>query len=78
MIKIEKEDVYGFDSAFRGMRNPMNSWSKMDSKYENGKFEIGENDLRLALKLSKAGTDHRKFMRFIIVTVDVTAPLYWY
>lgn len=78
MIKIEKEDVYGFDSAFRGMRNPMNSWSKMDSKYENGKFEIGENDLRLALKLSKEGTDHRKFMRFIIVTVDVTAPFYWW
>ena len=78
MIKIDKEDAYGFDSAFRGMRNPMNSWSKMDSEYENGKFEIGENDLRLALKLSKSGTDHRKFMRMIVVYVDVTAPLYWW
>ena len=78
MIKIEKEDVYGFNSAFRGMRNPMNSWHLSDGKYKDGRYEVGDVDLKLAIRLSKAGTDHRKFMRMIVVYVDVTAPLYWW
>lgn len=80
MIKIEKTDVYGFESAIRGMRNPLNSWDKSDSRFnwETGKFVIGENDLALARKLVKAGSDHRKFLRQIIVSADFTAPFYWW
>lgn len=87
MIKIENVDVYGWEAAIRGMRNPMNSWSKSDSSYfysessypHSGEFvHIGKNDLVLMKSLIKAGSDHRKFLRFINVTCDITAPLYWW
>lgn len=98
MIKFENTDVYGFEAAIRGMRNPMNSWDKSDSfeldcklfPCEGCAFEplceeryprahkVGENDLALMRKLANAGDDHGKFARFINVTVDVTAPLYWW
>lgn len=83
MIKIEKEEIVGFEPAIRGMRNPMNSWDKSDSKTESNLkdgpyFVIGEQDLLLMAKLSGAGSDHRKFMRMITVYVDITAPLYWW
>ena len=84
MIKLEKTDVFGWEAAIRGMRNPMNSWDKSDSKYYlfegAGNFitEIGENDLKLMKSLAKAGSDHGKFLRMITVTVDITAPLYWW
>lgn len=79
MIKLERTDVFGWEAAIRGMRNPMNSWDKSDSsdQGENG-FYIGKNDLSLMKKLSRAGTDHSKFLRMINVTVDITAPLYWW
>lgn len=68
-----------FENAIRGARNPMNSWDRMDSYYdEDGNFVLGENDLSLAGKLAKAGSDHRKFLRQIFVTMDITAPLYWW
>ena len=76
MIKFETNDVWGFEWAFKGMRNPMNSWDKSDS---NWLFqEIGANDLALARKLISAGSEHRKFLRQIYVSVDITAPLYWW
>lgn len=76
MIKFETNDVWGFEWAFKGMRNPMNSWDKSDS---NWLFqEIGENDLALAKKLINAGSEHRKFLRQIYVSVDITAPLYFF
>ena len=79
MIKIENTSIYGWESAIRGMRNPMNSWEKSDSIIDHiGLVEIGENDLKLMQQLVKAGTDHSKFMRMITVTVDITAPLYWW
>ena len=87
MIKLEKTDIFGWESAIRGMRNPMNSWDKSDSLYMNntavpmdGKtlYSMGDNDLALMRKLAKAGDDHGKFLRFIGVTVDITAPLYWW
>ncbi len=79
MIKIERYSVMNFENAIRGARNPMNSWNRMDSTYdENGNFIMGPNDLSLATRLAKAGTDHRKFMRQIFVSVDFTAPLYWW
>ena len=103
MIKIENVEVYGWEAAIRGMRNPKNSWDKSDSlvctidcfgngecemalegydpvKCDDGEFGfcIGENDMQLMKNLSKAGTDHSKFLRMINVTVDITAPLYWW
>jgi hypothetical protein len=78
MIKIEKTDVYGWDSAIRGMRNPMNSWDKSDSLFTMGDNFIGENDLALMKRLSNAGSDHAKFLRMINVTCDIIAPLYWW
>lgn len=90
MIKIENVDVYGWESAIRGMRNPMNSWDNSDSHFDYKNpwsWEhpknlipvcIGPNDLARMKKLVKAGTDHRKFLRMINVTVDITAPLYWW
>ena len=80
MIKIEKTEVYGWESAIRGMRNPLNSWAKSDTHFnwEIGKIVIGENDLNLMRRLSKAGSDHAKFLRMINVTCDITAPLYWW
>ena len=78
MIKIEDVDVYGFETAIRGARNPMNSWDRMDSGYNNGEFEIGENDYKLLKNLTIAGPEHRKWNRMITVTMDITAPLYWW
>lgn len=90
MIKIENIEVFGFEAAIRGMRNPLNSWDKSDSTFtdvfEDYEFhdyymkcaDIGDNDLNLMKQLIKAGTDHSKFMRMITVTVDITAPLYWW
>lgn len=99
MIKIENVEVCGWESAIRGMRNPMNSWDRSDSEfnvscrvcksehyrnkcdnclYSDGNILLGNNDLDLMKRLAKAGTDHRKFMRMIVVYVDITAPLYWW
>lgn len=78
MIKIENIEVYGWKAAIRGMRNPLNSWDKSDSIKDTGRISIGGNDLALMKKLCKAGTDHRKFMRMINVTCDITAPMYWW
>lgn len=79
MLKIEKTDTYGWQAAFRGMRNPLNSWHKSDSYYTaDGEFIIGKDDIALARKLAKAGSDHRKYLRQIGVSVDITAPLYWW
>ena len=79
MIRLEKTDVMNLENAIRGARNPMNSWNRMDSFYdENGNFVLGENDLGLAVKLARAGSDHRKFIRQIFVSVDITAPMYWW
>ena len=86
MLKIEKTEVFGWESAIRGMRNPLNSWDKSDSnlltiiKDGDRYIEdfIGENDLSLMKRLSKAGSDHSKYLRMINVTCDITAPLYWW
>ena len=78
MIKIENIDVYGFEAAIRGARNPMNSWDRMDSCYNNGEFEIGENDYKLLKNLTIAGPEHRKWNRMVTVTMDITSPLYWW
>ena len=80
MIKFENTEVFGWEAAIRGMRNPMNSWDKSDSHMweSSNRFEVGENDLDLMKRLRNAGTDHRKFMRMIVVYVDITAPLYWW
>ncbi len=79
MILIEKTEVMNFEGAIRGARNPMNSWDRMDSSYdEKGNYVLGPNDLNLAKKLCKAGSDHRKFIRQIMVSVDITAPMYWW
>ena len=74
-MKFENTNVYNFEGAFRGMRNPMNSWNKSDS-FKTGNT-IGPNDMALAQKLILAGSEHMKFMRQIFVSVDITAPLYW-
>ena len=81
MINIELLEMSGIGSAIKGMRNPMNSWEKGDSYYiwpDDTEFHIGPNDHDLMMKLRNAGTDHRKFMRMIIVYADITAPLYWW
>ena len=79
MIRFEKTSVMNMENALRGARNPMNSWSSSDSYYdEEGKYILGENDLQLAKKLRKAGSDHRKFLRQIFVSADITAPIYWW
>ena len=79
MIKVEKFIAMNFENAIRGARNPMNSWERSDSYYdENGNYILGENDLSLAVRLARAGSDHRKYLRQIFVTVDITAPLYWW
>lgn len=99
MIKFQNTEVFNFEGALRGMRNPLNSWDKSDSDNHKGNctdcphyenhwhnhewisnacFHLGENDLALAQKLVKAGPVHRKFLRQIIVSVDITAPLYWW
>lgn len=94
MLKIENTEVLGWEHAIRGMRNPMNSWKKSDSEFDREprnyfdeddmpctdlrRFVLGSNDLALMTRLRNAGTDHRKFMRMIVVYVDLTAPLYWW
>ena len=79
MLKVERGSAMNFDNAIRGARNPMNSWAKSDSYYdENGKFILGEADLAFGKRLVAAGPDHRKFIRQIFVSVDITAPLYWW
>ena len=79
MIRIEHTSVMNLENAIRGARNPLNSWDRMDSEYDDaGNYILGENDLSLGVRLAKAGNDHRKFLRQIFVSVDVTAPLYWW
>lgn len=79
MIRLERTSVMNLENAIRGARNPMNSWARMDSTYdEEGNFCLGPNDLDLGKRLRKAGSDHRKFIRQIFVSVDITAPLYWW
>ena len=79
MITIERSSVVNMDNAIRGARNPMNSWAKSDSYYaEDGTFVLGPTDLDLGHRLAMAGSDHRKFLRQIFVSVDITAPLYWW
>lgn len=89
-IKVENAEIFGWESAIRGMRNPLESWSKSDSRREfiedpgtinpsdEAKWMLGENDLKLMKSLSKAGSDHAKFLRMITVVCDITAPLYWW
>lgn len=79
MLKCERTSVMNIENAIRGARNPMNSWDRMDSSYnEEGEYILGPNDLGLAKRLRKAGSDHRKYIRQIFVSVDITAPLYWW
>lgn len=79
MIKIERTSVMNLENAIRGARNPLNSWSRMDSYYdENHQYVLGPNDLDLAVRLRRAGSDHRKFLRQVMVSADVTAPIYWW
>jgi hypothetical protein len=79
MIKCEKTHVMNLEMAMHGARNPMNSWARSDSYYdENGNYVLGPKDLDLAKRLRIAGSDHRKFLRMVFVAVDVTAPIYWW
>ena len=79
MLTVDKITVLNFENAIRGARNPMNSWARMDSYYdEEGNYILGDNDLSLASRLAKAGSDHRKYLRQIIVSMDISAPLYWW
>ena len=79
MLKTERTSVMNLENAIRGARNPMNSWAKSDSRFdEAGQFVLGPADLALAERLCRAGSDHRKFIRQIFVSVDITAPLYWW
>ncbi len=79
MIKLAKTDVMNLENAMRGARNPLNSWARSDSAYdEDGNYILGENDVALGMRLCGAGSDHRKFIRQIFVSVDITAPLYWW
>ena len=79
LIKINHAKVMNLEGAIRGARNPLNSWHKIDSSYDSdGNYILGSNDIDLAKRLCKAGSDHRKFIRQILVSVDITAPLYWW
>ena len=79
MLTLKNTSVMNFENAIRGARNPMNSWGRMDSHTEpDGNFVFGPNDLDLAMRLARAGSDHRKYLRMVFVSVDVTAPLYWW
>ena len=79
MLKIERDSVMNLENAMRGARNPMNSWAKSDSYYdEDGNYVYGPADLEFGGRLCRAGGDHRKFIRQIFVSVDITAPLYWW
>lgn len=87
-MKFERTEVFNFEGALHGMRNPMNSWHKSDSEYKvledgnvlirSNEYIIGANDMNLAQRLIKGGSEHRKFLRQIMVSVDITAPLYWW
>ena len=77
-MNFEKTQVFNFEGALRGMRNPLDSWSKSDSRMTENGYEIGAADLGLAQRLILAGNEHRKFLRQIFVTVDITAPIYWW
>ena len=83
MILVDNVEVFNFEGAIRGMRNPMNSWDKSDSEYMLANFcdagyRVGDNDLDLMNRLYKAGPEHRKYLRQIVVSLDITAPLYWW
>ncbi len=79
MLKISRDCVMNMENAIRGARNPMNSWARSDSYYDDkGNYILGQNDLDLASRLCRAGSDHRKFIRQILVSVDIEAPLYWW
>ena len=78
MMEITKHDIYGWEAAIRGMRNPMNSWDRSDSFFDNISVNIGKNDHDLMMRLATAGSVHAKYRRMIIVTVDILAPLYWW
>ena len=78
MIKVENVEVMGWENAIRGARNPFNSWHRMDSFFVGDNTILGPNDYKLLTKLANAGSDHGKFMRMIVVYMDITAPLYWY
>ena len=79
MIKLERTSVMNLENAMRGARNPLNSWARSDSYYdENHNYILGPNDLDLAKRLRRAGSDHRKFLRQVFVSVDITAPIYWW
>lgn len=80
MIDFNRVYVMNLENAIRGARNPMNSWARSDSYHdENGQYILGENDLSLAKRLRNAGTsDHRKYLRQVMLSVDITAPMYWW
>ena len=79
MLKVDHVSVMNLENAIRGARNPLNSWGRMDSHYdEDGNYVLGENDISLAHRLAVAGSDHRKFLRQVIVSMDICAPLYWW
>ena len=78
MIKVENIEVVGWEHAIRGARNPFNSWHRMDSTFIGNNVKLGPNDYKLLTKLANAGSDHGKFMRMIMVYIDITAPLYWW
>lgn len=81
MIRVEYENMFNLEGAIRGMRNPLASWDKSDSEFypwDESSDEIGENDMNLMRRLYKAGSEHRKYLRQIFVSMDITAPLYWW
>lgn len=78
MIKLTNVGIFNFEGAIRGMRNPLESWKKSDSNWVDGEYKIGPNDLGLMQRLRSAGSDHAKYLRQIFVSVDITAPLYWF
>lgn len=76
-MEFKNTKVFNFEGAFRGMRNPLNSWKMSDSYYDDGEYILGNKDIELAQKLIAGGSEHRKFLRQIFVSVDITAPVYW-
>lgn len=79
MLNIQRVSVMNLENAMRGARNPLNSWARSDSYYDaDGNYVLGKNDLSLAVRLARAGSDHRKYLRQIFVSLDITAPLYWW
>ncbi len=79
MLSVKNSSVMNFENAMRGARNPLNSWARSDSFYdEEGNYVLGPNDLSLAKRLAHAGSDHRKYLRQVFVSIDITAPLYWW